>query len=588
MHFCAVIPNNTHVINQPYYAVDPPEFPEGWHAFAGGHVQLRLPYTGPYGSKVTLPRSLPLPERHFSVDCVYKNIISAHRHSAFKAYKALYDAGLLNENLLPITSVLEPELEEEVKAMLADVEKREGLAKVSMSINPWLPTDSDSEEIIDSWHQSRLHIGDLPSLFLFTRSEFVKLDGIDGPLLYRAGIPPIRTSIEYVGRTMLRGSDLRRARDYTRRIFWSLNTTRMEWNNLDFSYLFLPVDNVDQGWDARRSWLSDISSANSIAYPHPLMVRANELGAQFGYPSDLTLIQRQIGTGNPFKFVRWQYETISEEDEEAIRKFYKHITDLEITYPLLAVEKFPPRSNFLIPTPPPKENGMDIPANKPPATIYFIPRLSGVVLLSPEEAEYAFLLPSVLRFLSMSITANSLRNTVFAESPISVIRLPLLVIAITAPSSGEKLNYQRMETLGDTVLKFMAGIQLMAEYPLWHEGYLTRKKDHAVSNVRLAKEDIRRSLYRWIIRGFILYFRHLYKANFRVVLDHMLGKKWKPDYFTTQEESNLPGTYGRPPQLEMDIDDPPRDETPPKKGLKKKQELSTKGTPYNSEYHIGF
>ena len=505
MHFCAVIPNNSHVINQPYYAVDPPEFPEGWHAFAGGHMQTRLPYTGPYGSRVTLPRSLPLPERHFSVDCVYKNIISAHRHSAFKAYKALYDAGLLNENLLPITSVLEPELEEEVKAMLADVEKRQGLAKISMSINPWLPTDSDSEEIADSWYQSRLHIGNLPPLFLFTRSEFVKLDGVDGPLLYRAGIPPIRTSIEYVGRATLRDSDLYRARDYTRRIFWGLNYTRMEWNDLDFSYLIFPVDNGDQEWDARRSWLSNISNADSIAYPYPLMARANELGAQFGYPSNLTLIQRQIGAGTPFKFVRWQYEAISEEEEEAIRGRYKHITDLEITYPLLVVEKFPPRSNFLIPISPPKENSMNIEENKPPA-IHFIPRFSGVVLLSPEETEYAFLLPSVLRFLSMSITANSLRNNVFTESSISVIPLSLLVTAITAPSSGEKLNYQRMETLGDTVLKFMAGIQLLAEYPLWHEGYLTRKKDHAVSNVRLAKEDIERGLYRWIIRGFFLFF----------------------------------------------------------------------------------
>jgi endoribonuclease Dicer len=506
MHFCAVIPNSTHAINQPHYAVDPPEFPEGWHAFAGGRMQPRLPYTGPYGSRVTLPRSLPLPERHFSVDCVYKNIISAHRHSAFKAYKALYDARLLNENLLPITSVLEPELEEEVKAMLADVEKREGLAKVSMSINPWLPTDFGSEEVADSWHQSRLHIGDLPPLFLFTRSAFIKLDAVNGPLLYRAGIPPIGTSIEYVGKATLRDTDLRKARNYTRLIFWSLNNTRMEWNNLDFSYLILPVGNGDQEWDARRSWLSNISNADSTANPYPLMVRANELGVQFGYPSDLTLIQRQIGAGSPFKFVRWQYESVSEEEEEAIRERYKHVMDLEITYPLLVVEKFPPRSNFLIPTPPPKENGMDTPANKPPATIHFIPRLSSVVLLSPEESEYAFFLPSVLRFLSMSITANSLRNTVFTESPISVIPLSPLITAITAPSSGERLNYQRMETLGDTVLKFMTGIQLMAEYPLWHEGYLTRKKDHAVSNVRLAKEDIKRGLYRWIIRGFSFFF----------------------------------------------------------------------------------
>jgi dsRNA-specific ribonuclease len=509
---------------------------------------------------------------------VYKNKISAHRHSAFKAYKALYDAGLLNENLLPITSVMEPELEEEVKAMLAEVEKREGLAKVSMSIDPWLPTDSDSEDTADSWHCSKLHIEDLPPLFLFSRSELIKLGNVDGPFLYRPGTPPIGTSIEYLGRTILHDPDLLRARDYTRQIFWSLNNTRMEWNNLDFSYLIIPVNNIDQEWADRRSWLSNTSNDEN---PHHLMVRADKLGAQFGFPSDLTLIHRQIGEGRPFKFIRWQHEAVSEEEEEAIRVRYKHITDLEITYPLLVVENFPPRSNFLIPITPPKGNAVDNPAKKPPQTIHFVSRLSGVVLLSPEESEYAFLLPSVLRFLSMSITANSLRNNVFTGSPISVIPLSLLVTAITAPSSGERHNYQRMETLGDTVLKFMTGIQLLAEYPLWHEGYLSRKKDHAVSNVRLAKEDIKRGLYRWIIRGVFLVFL-LELAVELLHADIMLGKKWKPKYFTVEQESNPPVISD--PVQQLDLDEGMKDEILPKKKPKKKQELSTKGIPNGYEY----
>jgi len=67
------------------------------------------------------------------------------------------------------------------------------------------------------------------------------------------------------------------------------------------------------------------------------------------------------------------------------------------------------------------------------------------------------------------------------------------------------------------VLKFITSIQLLAEYPLWHEGYLSRKKDHAVSNARLAKENILKKLYSWIIR------------------DRLLGKKWKPSYFNSEE-----------------------------------------------------
>jgi endoribonuclease Dicer len=54
-------------------------------------------------------------------------------------------------------------------------------------------------------------------------------------------------------------------------------------------------------------------------------------------------------------------------------------------------------------------------------------------------------------------------------------------------------------------------IQLLAEFPLWHEGYLSRKKDHTVSNYKLAKEAITRNLYNWIIR------------------DVFIPRKWSPE-----------------------------------------------------------
>jgi len=61
-------------------------------------------------------------------------------------------------------------------------------------------------------------------------------------------------------------------------------------------------------------------------------------------------------------------------------------------------------------------------------------------------------------------------------------------------------NYERLETLGDTVLKFMTSIQVMADHPYWHEGYLSMRKDHAVANITLAKAAVAKKLYRWIIR----------------------------------------------------------------------------------------
>ena len=442
---------------------------------------------------MTLPRTLPLPERQFSVNMIYATKISAHRHAAFKAYRALYDAGLLTESLLPIASILEPERDEEVKEMLADVEKRAGFAQVSMHIDPWA---IEEEHDRDSWFCSKLTIEGLPPLFLYTRSETIPLDVQDGPTLYRRGNPPISTSIEPLGKVADDDQQISRARYYTRRVFWVLNHLRMNWDNLDFSYLLLPIDDADEEWNVRRSWLAEISASSERTRDWHLMGNAATIGKQFNYPNDLTLIQKHIGSSRPLKFVRWRYEPLSLEEEEELRERTYRIDELEITYPLLVVENYPPRTNFLIPFTSP-----DLSIPEPPYLVTLLPHLSGATLISKTEAEYAFLLPSIIRSLSMTLTAHSLRRNLFTSSPIFDIPISLLRIAVTAPAAGEKLNYQRMETLGDTVLKFITGVQLLAEYPLWHEGYLTRKKDHTVSNVRLAKEDIAKGLYRWIIRG---------------------------------------------------------------------------------------
>ena len=40
----------------------------------------------------------------------------------------------------------------------------------------------------------------------------------------------------------------------------------MTWDNLDFSHLFLPIDDVDVEWDDRRSWLASFAASNPIRH----------------------------------------------------------------------------------------------------------------------------------------------------------------------------------------------------------------------------------------------------------------------------------------------------------------------------------
>lgn len=426
MHFCATIPNSVHVDNRPFFERDPPEYPEGWHS-----LQNRaLPeYLGPYGSTVTLPRALPLPRRRFRVERKYKSVMSAHRRAAFIAYKELYEHNLLNENLLPIANVIDPELEDEVKAMLANIQRREGLTNVASRIEPWHPDDRQST----TWLCSELTLEGLPLLFFFTRSDMIPLGFNQESVIYPPGRAPMHTSLRSLGKVLADDTRVAQAREFTRRIFWGLNSPRMDWDNLDFAYLFLPVEESITVWDGRRAWLEREHKADQELFPDHLIVRANEFVKKFGFAEDLTLIQRHIRFGKPWKFAGWRYEALTSDEEQKLRhRFGKYADKISITYPLIIVQPCTPRTNMLLPT-----SGSTIGNSDQ----FLIQEHTAIILLSKEETEYAFLLPSVLRSLSSLMTANSLRKNLFSSTPLTDIPLSMLTVAITAPSSNNGVNY---------------------------------------------------------------------------------------------------------------------------------------------------
>lgn len=610
-HFCNIISRSGSVDNRPIYDIDPPDFSVGWH-----EAPTSLPaFQGPWSSTVTLPRSLPIPRRSFTTQKPYPTKLAAHRHAAFEAYKALKEWDLLNEHLLPFTGGKDVGLEEEVKKMLSEVEKREGMVGVSMQIDPWAATldggsrtpspnrtpdgssgheTPEKAEVQRSWYVSEMKIDGSPPLLFFTLRPMDTIPRLDGPKLYRPGRDVVRVEITPLPRSSLSfpaasfndmapvagahtpipddDEVIAQAREYTRMIFCCFYGSRLKWDNTDYSYLVLPPPQMSSlpstsAWTARRAWLRDLRTVEAtltangkfrsdLAYE----VRTDEYVREFGYTEDLVVVKKHLSLGRPWKFVGWRFDRLSEEEEEVVREQYRKqlskgkakdgnatseatmgidqttegqdvtmeemdgVEDnkMDIPYPLLIAEPFPPRTNFLHPLPesattsPRKdedETGAAESASKGYA--YLIPSMSGVALYSEEETEYAFLLPSILRWLGIDLTVSSFRKHHWTpsssipgplpeHSPTTSLRdVPnvLLTVALTAPMSGERYNYQRLETLGDTVLKFVVGIQMYDEYPMWHEGYLTRGKDHAVSNVKLAKENFSREVFRWIIRG---------------------------------------------------------------------------------------
>ena len=517
------------------FEIYPPDLPEGWHSHENRNLQDLPQYPGPWSSTVTLPRCLPPPLQIFTTDEMYSSKTAAHQHVAFKAYLALYTNGLLNDHLLPLTDDMRLDLDDEVKALLKDVGKREGMAGVSCQLDPWAALESTGV-----WFASEVLIDGLPNLFMFTLSEPMPLARSSGPTLYRADGGPIK--VEWRVRTDIipTGHDIERARQYTRRLFWFLSANRIKWDEQDFAYLFLPTqeeENTPQ-WEIRRSWLTDRNIGLGRSHADNVVVNAAAFGSRFGYPTDLTFINSLVSRAKLGHFVRWKLDAATPEEEEDLRKAYAKVPDLVIAPPFLVVHPAPKRRNFLHPLPPQPDTQSEKPE------ILILASLSMVTLLSKLDTEYACFLPSVLRFFSLAMTTHSLRTTLFPDAPLNAIPARLLTTAMTAPVSQERNNYQRLETLGDTVLKFIVGMQLLAEYPHWHEGYLTKKKDHAVANVRLAKEALSVGIHRWIIR------------------DRLVVRKWKPVYCAA-------------PDIIV-YEQPEHQDSPPDKKPKAKQELSTK------------
>ena len=507
-HYCALIPYSGHGSHSALFDIDPPDYPFEWHADKGPHA----PYLGPFGCTLTLPKLVPPRFRVFSTPQIHSTKLKARRHVAFHAYRTLFEHELLNDHLLPLTSVLEPKKEDEVRALLEEVEQRDSTARVSSQIDPWSVSGITDEQL---WWSTILEVDGLPPLRLITQTALPSFQDDELPILQtrerRQFKVHIRTEETPISADDVNGI-LARARIFTRRLFWPLYGNRMKWDHVDFVHLFLPVDESLTVWDERRAALASdpgftLAGGSTLFAPFPWWDR------RYGHVDDfpVTVVTGTGFGGKPYQFKRWKNDLVTPEERDSIVRRYVRAEDddgsttFEISYPLIEALPFSKR-NFLTPMPP-ESKGLDAKSQDPQL---LMKEFSLVALISSQETQYALWAPSIIRHLQMACTVSSMRDTLFAGTPLADIPMHLLMEASTTPAAQERSHYQRLETLGDTVLKYTVSIQLLSANPLWHEGYLARRKDHAVSNANLSKMAIERRLNRWIIR------------------DSLVPKRWRP------------------------------------------------------------
>ncbi|KAG0091190.1 Dicer-like protein 1, partial [Podila epicladia] len=114
--------------------------------------------------------------------------------------------------------------------------------------------------------------------------------------------------------------------------------------------------------------------------------------------------------------------------------------------------------------------------------------------ISATVLRIAQLLPSTLFHLDSMLLAHEAQMAIGLED----VQLELLQEALTTSSTNRDHNYERLEILGDSFLKFSSALRLFILNPNKNEGQLTITQVGMVSNTALQQHTLGRELYRYV------------------------------------------------------------------------------------------
>lgn len=389
----------------------------------------------------------------------------AERDACFQACKALYASGILNDNLLPTHRHIDP--------YPKDVAKRKSFALAPAQFDPWY-------EVAAAWNQpGTFHLASIKDVSDFGLPDMLLV--LPEPL---AGTVPFtifwneeRTlHLELQPRnTTFPPQLLHVGAKITHLLLKSSLPHRITENRLDFAFLVLP--DIPLTEKSLQDWLGSASGR----------VPAEGLAKDEAFVSDprnfeqLGLVEVVKGTIRPWTFnhVEWKKEPVGE----------KHRSDEtgEVERELVDVlhvcgTEWPKRTDYLHPmsTDAERESTKLAHTHKKSLDV----TLCEVQKLPLKYSKFSLFIPSILHKVEAQLIARRISDTILKD--ISIKDISRLVSALTASVARADTNYQRLEFLGDGILKVNASLQIASQNPYWHEGLLTAYKDTVISNSRLS------------------------------------------------------------------------------------------------------
>ncbi|CAE6509271.1 unnamed protein product [Rhizoctonia solani] len=139
-------------------------------------------------------------------------------------------------------------------------------------------------------------------------------------------------------------------------------------------------------------------------------------------------------------------------------------------------------------------------SDQPVAKPFRIITPSHMARISPLPAEIIRIcthLPNILGQLNVLFRIDSANDTLKTHG----VPFELLLEALTLPAVQAGFDYERLETIGDSVLKVSMCTHLFIKYQGHHEGQLTAMKDSVVSNANLMRIGRQSPLSRFLITG---------------------------------------------------------------------------------------
>lgn len=254
-------------------------------------------------AKVTLPNSVDISVREAHSASTWKTEKMARRDAAFEAYAALYRAGLINNNFLPLGHV-----DATVDEAYSAIEKRPSVVEVPEQLNPWL-------SVAQEWQDCKA---------MATATIEIKQDGqciAEMLMLLPRPIPSICqfnlywdgvTTYQTTCKPNLKGYDLNSreaAAQVTNLLLRSQYPNKMEIDRSDLIALFVPL-----GVDDLHAW----------AHEHSGSIKGEDLLKSDVQANNAGLVRDLSENGRPYTFRGVQYASSEDADVDGAMETDQH------------------------------------------------------------------------------------------------------------------------------------------------------------------------------------------------------------------------------------------------------------------------